>query len=526
MNSPVPCPEAVTTAPDPVLDPVPDAGPVPAAPAAVAEQPAPPAPPEPPKTFDQRLAKRAVWLVLSATFVVSADISIVAVAAPPIQRGLHAGVADIELTVAAYQIAYSAFLITGGRLGDIFGRRALFTWGFAAFVLTSAACGLATSPGQLVLFRLVQGAAAAMLSPQVLATIQIVLPPERRAGAFAAQGAMLSLAAVIGPVFAGLLYYGNVLGLSWRPIFLVNVPLGLVAIWLGRRYIPTLRSPSAKRLDLAGSGLVVLTLVALMAPLSLGPQYGWPLWTWLSLAATPVFAFAFLRLQQAEERRGRDPLLPGGLWQDRAFRTGVVLFLLVFSGVVAFFLYYFTLLQSGYGVSTLWAAVTTVPAGIGTISSSVTAGRLVRRYGGRRVAVAGALVAGTGSLSMFLPVVLVSDPSLALWTIPSQLLLGSGIGLLFSPLLSVVLAGIRSSSAGAAAGLLVTAQITGGALGVGGTGLLFQSRLHGSVDDATRGQLSSGMVHAMLYNPVAFTLTLLLILILPKPTAAAKGPHV
>ena len=477
---------------------------------------------DPSSAFDERTARRAVWLVLSATFVVSADISIVAVAAPPIQRGLHASSGDIELTVAAYQIAYAALLITGGRLGDIFGRRTLFTWAFAGFVVTSAACGLATSPGQLVAFRAVQGVTAALLSPQVMATIQIVLPPEKRAAAFGAQGAMLSLATVIGPVFAGLLYSGNIMGLSWRPIFLVNVPFGLAAIWLGRRYIPTLRNPAAKRLDVPGTCLVVLALVALMAPLSLGEQYGWPLWCWLSLAAAPLLIVAFLRLQQAEERRGGSPLLPPDLWRDRAFRTGILLFLLAFSGVVSFFLYYFTLIQTAYNVSTLWAAVTTVPVGIGTIALSAASGRLVRRWGGRRVASAGAVVCCLGALSMFLPVVLARNSSLALWSIPSQLVLGSGIGMLFAPLLSVVLAGIRSTNAGAAAGLLVTMQIAGGALGVSAMGLLFNSRLPGgSTDTATHGQLSSAMVHAMLYNPVSFMVALLIILILPKPVRSA-----
>ena len=477
---------------------------------------------DPAPAFDERTARRAVWLVLSATFVVSADISIVAVAAPPIQRGLHASSGDIELTVAAYQIAYAALLVTGGRLGDIFGRRALFTWAFAGFVLTSAACGLATTPGQLVAFRALQGVTAALLSPQVMATIQIVLPPEKRAAAFGAQGAMLSLATVIGPVFAALLYSGNILGLSWRPIFLVNIPFGLAAIWLGRRWIPTLRNPDAKRLDIPGTLLIVLALVALMAPLSLGEQYHWPLWCWISLAASPVLIVAFLRLQRYEERRGLSPLLPTSLWQDRAFRTGLVLFLLAFSGVVSFFLYYFTLIQTAYNVSTLWAAVTTVPVGIGTIALSAASGRLVRRWGGRIVASAGAVVCCLGALSMFWPVMLAPNSSLALWSIPSQLVLGSGIGMLFAPLLSVVLAGIRSTHAGAASGLLVTMQITGGALGVGAMGLLFQSRLPGgSVDRATSGQLSSGLVHAMLYNPVSFTVALLIILVLPKPVRNA-----
>jgi len=267
----------------------------------------------------------------------------------------------------------------------------------------------------------------------------------------------------------------------------------------------------------------VLALVAFMTPLSLGEQYGWPLWCWLSLAASPVLLLAFLKVQQSEERRGHSPLLPTDLWQDRAFRTGVVLFLLAFSGVVSFFLYYFTLIQTAYDVSTLWAAVTTIPVGIGTIALSAASGRLVRKWGGRAVASAGAIVACFGALSMFFPVVLAPNSSLALWSIPSQLVLGSGIGMLFAPLLSVVLAGIRSASAGAAAGLLVTMQIAGGALGVSAMGLLFNSRLPGgSVDTATHGQLSSAMVHAMLYNPVSFIAALMIILILPKPM---RGPR-
>ena len=471
---------------------------------------------------DLRKARSAVRLVLTASFVIFADVTIVTLVAPVIREDLGASVTDIALTIAGYQVAYAATLITGGRLGDIFGRRRMFTLAFIAFVVTSAACGLAGSPGQLIVFRVLQGIAAALLSPQVLATIQIVLPPEHRARAFAALSMVLSLASITGPVLAGLLVSANVLGLGWRPIFLINVPIGLVSIVLGVRLVPTFRNPAAKRLDVIGVCLVVLLLIALMTPLSLGRVYHWPLWTWLAFATLPFLAAAFIRSQRSLHSRGRDPLVPPSLARDPAFRVGVLLYPTVFSGGIAFYIYFSLVLQTGFGLTPLWVALSKVPSGIAAIAVSAMTARLVRRWGGRPLVAAGAAGCFIGFLAMLPAVAWVQDWTLAVWTLPGQVLVGVGFGLLVAPLLGTVLAGIRSGDVGAASGLLSTAQLTGVALGITTTGLLFQARLPENIAAATAAQLSDALTDCLFYTLFVLAASMVLIAVLPK--AVPKQP--
>jgi len=488
---------------------------------AQAAQATPPGSPDVAEAYDDRRARRTIALVLTASFVVFADTTILSLAAPAIRQDLGATVTDIALMVAAYQVTYAATLITGGRLGDILGRRTMFTAAFGGVILASLACGLATSTGQLIAFRAVQGLAAALLAPQVLSTIHIVLPPHRRVGAYAAQGAVLAFAAMSGPSIGGLLIWTDIFGLGWRPIFLINVPVGIVSVLLGLRLLPALRSPSAKRLDIVGVALVVATLVCVMVPLTVGEQRGWPLWAWLGLAAAPGLAIVFLRYQRRLEQRGGSPLLPTGLWRDRAFRLGLVLYVLVFSGLAAFYLFYFIMLQAGYGIAPLWAAVSVMPGSLATLLvSSLLTWRLVRRWGGRRVVTLGVVTCAVGFGSVLIPVTQVADRDVAFWTIPSQLVYGTGYGLVIASLLSVVLAGIRSTEAGAAVGLLTTAQMVGGALGVGLTGLLFQLSMPPRVELATAGDFADAMARGLLYNPVTFIVALAVIALLPKPTAA------
>jgi len=229
-----------------------------------------------------------------------------------------------------------------------------------------------------------------------------------------------------------------------------------------------------------------------------------------------VLAWVFLWSQRSQERRGRAPLLPTDLWRDKAFRVGLLLYLILFSGVVAFYVYYYILLETGYEVAPWRAGLTTISAGVGTILTSVVSVNLVRRWGGRPTVAVGTLVSGLGFFSMLIPVVAVRSPAAASWNIPPQVLAGAGLGLLLAPLLSVVLAGIRSAEVGAAVGLLTTAQTIGGAIGVGVTGLLFQIPLRGAIGTATAGQLATGMSFSLLYNPIVFALSLVIIMRLPK----------
>jgi MFS family permease len=465
----------------------------------------------------QRQARLAVCVVLSASFVVLADVSVVNVAAPVIQRDLGASVADLELTVAAYQVAYGALLVTGGRLGDIFGHRTLFMLGFTGFVLASAACGLATTPGQLIAFRVVQGATAGMLSPQVLAIIQTVLPPSRRAAAFAALGAVLCLATILGPLLSGVLIWADLFGTRWRPVFLVNVPVGMVAVALARRLLPAGGTVAGRRVDITGTVLMTALWVALLLPLAVGPRTGWPGWTWLCLLAVPALAAAFCTVQRQLAAAGRDPLIPPGLWRDRAFAAGVPLNLVLFSGIVCFFLYYSIVLQAGQHLSPLLTAASTIPAALGTLALSVLSPKLTRCWPARQVVTAGTLVCSAGFGSMLLPLALVTSPALALWMVPSQLVAGAGFGMVLAPLLGLVLAGVRSTQAGSAAGLLNSAQVIGGGLGVVVMGLVFQTALPGGLAGATAEQLGSGLARGVLYDAVAFAACAALLRALPTP---------
>jgi EmrB/QacA subfamily drug resistance transporter len=472
--------------------------------------------------ISDRKTLRTVCLVLTATFVVYADVAIVNVAAPMIERTLRASVTDLELIVAGYQIAFAATLVTGGRLADILGCRNMFIIAFSCFVVTSAACGLAGSAGQLIAFRILQGVSAALLAPQVVATIQVALPAERRSGAFAALGAVISIASIAGPLIGGFLIWANILGLGWRPIFFVNVPIGVIAIVLAPRLIPTFSGQEARKLDFTGTLLVVALLMAIMIPLTLGQLYGWPSWAWLCLVAAVVLGPIFLWSQRWSERRGRDPLLPSILWRDKAFKSGFLLYFVLFSGVVAFFLYYSILAQTGYRITALWVAITAIPFGVATAFFSTISGRLVRRWGGRQILAFGTGVCGIGFLSLLWPVTQVRGSLLAEWTIPSQVVIGAGLGLVIAPLLGVVLAGIPSSAAGAASGLLSVAQVTGGAIGVGLMGVLFQSQLDRGIVSATASQLRSGMTYSLLYNPVTFGLSALIIITLLRPAQGSR----
>lgn len=473
--------------------------------------------------YSQRRARWTVGLVLCASFVVLADISIVNLAAPVIQKSLGASISDIELTVSGYQLAYGAMLVTGGRLGDIFGRRALFTLGFAGFIAASAACGLAVSPAELIVFRVLQGATAGLLSPQVLATIQVVLPPSRRAAAFGALGAVLSAATILGPVISGLIIMGNFFDASWRPIFLINVPIGVVAIVAARWLLPADRDGGARRVDVTGTVLLVALWTSLMAPLTVGRSTGWPTWAWILLAAVPVLAAAFLTGQRLLATRGRDPILPPELWRDRAFRVGLALYLVLFSGIVCFFLYYSIMLQTGYRLSTLVTGLSTMPSALGTLVTSVLSAKLARRWGGLRVTTIGALTCAAGFLTMLAPLLTVHSASLAAWMAPCQLIAGSGFGLVIAPLLALVLGGIRSSEAGAAAGLLTTSQVIGGGLGVVIMGLIFQSQVPGRLGSATAAQLTSGLSFGVLFDAGAFAVAALLLRALPAPPPPAAA---
>lgn len=460
--------------------------------------------------------RNAAALVLGAAFMLLADSSIVVVAVPSIQRDFGASVPDVQLMVAGYQIAYAVMLITGGRLGDLWGRRRMFIIGATSFTLASLCSGLAQNPGELIACRVWQGLSASLLYPQVIATLQVVVSPQRRARAFALLGAVVSCATIAGPIIAGLLIAANVAGTTWRPIFLINVPVGIVLITLAPRLVPADKR-ARSRLDYGGTLTVVLLLIALTVPLTIGRDHNWPPWGWIMLICAPPLLAIFLRMEAALERRGKSPLLRPGLWADPVFRLGLALYLVFFSGVVPFFLYFSITLQYGLGYSALATAATGAPYVVGSTITSLRSARIAARFTAPRTILAGCLIYAAGNAVMIATIgVDSSGRYLGLVMTPSLFFTGLGLGLVIGPLLNFVLAGVRYEDTGAVAGLLSTSQQIGASLGVAIIGLAFFRGFHGNLLSLRYPGLRTNMMLGLAVVVSTFVLASVLVEVIAR----------
>ena len=430
--------------------------------------------PEPhlqPPDAPARPGTAALLLMLAGTFIVVLDFFIVNVALPSLQRDLHASAGTLQLVVAGYGLANAAGLVTGGRLGDIHGRRRVFMLGMLAFALASLACGLAPTGGGLVGARVLQGAAGALMQPQVLAMIGLAFTGEQRTRAFAAYGLTLGLGAALGQLVGGLLIHADLFGLGWRSCFLINLPIAALALLLAPRYIPRLANPGTSRLDLVGMLLAAGVSVAVVLPLIEGRQQGWPAWTFALLAAALPLLAAFLRQQRALAAAGGTPLVAPELLAQRGFVAGLGVSLLFYAGNASFYFVLALHLQQGLGLAPLVSGlVFTVLAG-GFFAASMAAPWFARRLG-REAIFAGAclLAAGHAALAATLAAPAAQQPG---WMLPALLLQGVGLGMVMAPLVSTVLAGVPAQFAGVASGVLATAQQTGNAVGVAAIGVLF-----------------------------------------------------
>jgi len=253
--------------------------------------------------------RRLLAVLLIGQFMANIDIAIVNVAGPAIRDGLRASGGALEFVVSGYTLAYAVLLVTGARLGDTRGYRRMFLIGLGGFTLASLACGLAPEEYTLVLARVAQGASAALMVPQVLSGIQVHFAGPARARAQAMLVLALSGGAVAGQVLGGVLVYADLFGLGWRPVFLINVPIGVLLFAVARRVMPADRGGAAKRLDLGGVALLSAAVLLAVVPLVFGRDLGWPAWTWVSLAASVPVLAAFTAWQRRVAARGGDPLL-------------------------------------------------------------------------------------------------------------------------------------------------------------------------------------------------------------------------
>jgi MFS family permease len=433
----------------------------------------------------------ALWVVLAASFLALFDLFVVNVAAPTLQHGLHTTTAAVQLVIAGYSFTYAIGLITGGRLGDLVGPRTLFIAGMVTFTVSLLVCGVAPNALILIIARLGQGAGASLMVPQVLALIQVLFPSDERPRAFAYFGATAGLGSVVGQVLGGVLVSVNLWGLSWRSIFLIQLPVGVAGLIAGRLLLPQPPARSAgagasvaRRFDSAGALLFGTGLAGLLVPLTLGRQTGWPIWSYACLVAVvPLFAI-FTAQQRLRVRKDRLPLITPRLFKDRAFVLGLLINVAFYAELSSFFLIITWFLQNGLGLSPLEAGLTFSSLGVGFIVGSFfIARRLAGNYAYR-------LLLG-GIILVFVTItagtLLIASKGVGVTpgeVVPVMLLVGLGNGLVLPTTLNVVLADVAKDLAGAASGVLVTMQQVGAAVGVAGVGALFFSALGGGAGHA------------------------------------------
>ena len=435
----------------------------------------------------------AFGVMVTAQFMFIVDAFIANVAIPSIRTSLHASPAQLEAVLAVYQLGYAILLITGGRLGDLFGRRRVFLLGLIAFTATSAGCGLAGSAAALIAWRFAQGLSAAMMVPQVLASVQALFAGAERDRALSIFGLVMGTGGAAGLLVGGALTSADIAGLGWRSAFLINVPVGLTAALLGWRWIPRQTAATDVHLDTAGVAWMAVSVAAVLVPLLFGRELHWPVWSLALLIVGLLGMATFQQLEARVDRAGGTPLLPPTLLQHRAFMTGLTASGLHYIGMMAFFLVLTLYLQNERQLSALRMGVVILPLAIAFLITSRVANALVRRYGVR------SLLGGLGLMAAGL-VMLLSGFGTD-WAHPATpgmtqigiavTLYGAGQGLVVVPLIGLVLTGVARTQAGAAAGLLITAQQLAGALGVACIGgLYFTFAADGSAVGMTHGTMA------------------------------------
>ncbi|GAA1607354.1 MULTISPECIES: MFS transporter [Kribbella] len=416
----------------------------------------------------------ALTTLLFGAFLPMLSFFILNVALPAIGSDLHASSGELQLVVGSYGIANATLLVLGGRLGDGFGRKRLFMVGLTGFTVMSLICAIAPTVGVLLAARVVQGATAAAMTPQVLASISALLTGAHRARAMAMFGVAGGAAAALGQILGGVLIEANVFGLGWRAVFLVNVPVGLVAVVAALRLLPETKADRAQRLDLVGAALLALTLVLLLLPLTEGRPLGWPLWTWLCLAAT-VPAVAVLGLHQhRSERSGQAPLIPPTVLRLRAMRIGLLLAVAFFTTFGGFMFVFALATQGEAHMSPLEGGLSLLPLAVGFLITSIYGPRLQVRYGAGLI-LRGWLIQAVG-YALLAVVALTLWPHVDPWRLAVPMLVaGFGSGLVMVPLIGVVLSQVPATQAGLGSGILLTSQQTCLALGAATVGTAYLS---------------------------------------------------
>ncbi|REF30045.1 MFS transporter [Calidifontibacter indicus] len=488
--------------------------------------PAPAAPHTAPEPYVAgRAASLALLVVLFASFMDLLDVTIITVAAPDIATNLKASEAQLQWMLAAYVLALGSGLVTGGRVGDAYGRRRVFLVSLAAFAVASAACALASSAGMLIALRALQGLAGGFMVPQVFGIIRSSFAPAAMAKAFGAYGAVQGLASVAGPLLGGALVDADLWGLGWRTIFWINVPVAVLALALGLRFLPESHAPGRSRLDVVGALLAAVGVFLVLLPLVQGRDWGWPGWGWGLLVLGLVVLAGFLAYERRLARAGGQPVLDPSLLSIRPFSAGLAAAVFFFGGLASFFLVLSIYLQLGTGRTAWETGLVILPYALGSIITS-GAGVALAAKAGRALLITGSL---TLAASQGLLWWLVRDGATpGYWALGGVMFLGGlGLGLGAPILVNVVLAGVPGRQAGAAGGALSTVNQIGGAIGIAILATVFFNALPATAPAGAPGTqahvFGQALAHVMPWQVATYLLAALAMLALPKAAAAHQG---
>lgn len=451
----------------------------------------------------------AVAVLMLGAAIALLDTTIVNVALPTIRTSLQAPEATLQWIISGYALAYGLALIPAGRVGDRVGHRWVYLVGIAGFTFASWWCAQAGGATELVVARVVQGLCGGIFFPAVGATIQVLFTGRDRGRAFGALGAVIGVASAAGPLVGGVLIEQGASDDAWRSIFYVNLPFGAVAVLGALLLLPRGAArrtadpqagaqpggPAPDGTDLGGLVLLTAALVALLVPLIQGEGSGWPPWTWLSLAGGAALLAAFGAFEVGVARRGRvSPLVPPRLFGHRAFTGGVVLALVYFAAFTSIFFTISILWQTGLGHSALESGLVSIPFALGSIVSASQSARLAERLG-RGVLVLGTGMVAAGLVSLWLLLALLNAASLTHWTLlPSLAVAGLGSGMFIAPNQQFIVATVDPEEAGAASGVIGTAQRIGSAAGIAVIGSVLFGSL--TVASGSPADLAAGFGHA------------------------------
>ncbi|MGA8115964.1 MAG: MFS transporter [Actinocatenispora sp.] len=425
------------------------------------------------------------WVVLIAVclgfFMILLDTTIITIAIPAISDGLDASLDQVLWIQSGYILVYAVLLITAGRLGDMFGGKKMFLAGLVLFVLSSAACGLARTPDQLIAARVAQGIGGAMLSPQSLAIINKIFPPEKRGAAFGIWGAVAGVAAVAGPTLGGLLITYS----SWEWIFYLNVPIGIVTFALALWTVPNFTERRQHRFDILGTVLITVALLLVTYGLIEGEKYDWGtvrgfVTIPMIIVAGVVLTVVFLVTQRFH--RG-EPLVPFEILRNRNYSLMNFVSMAMAFGMLGMFLPFTIYLQSVLGLDAFDAGITMAPMSLVSLFIAPVTGRLADRIGGKYILLAGMLLFAAGMAY----VLDVSHVDSGRWSfLPGLIIAGVGMGCIFAPMTTVAMRNIEPRLSGAASGVFNTSRQLGAVIGSAAVGALLQAQLSGKLDDSAR----------------------------------------